>query len=179
MNNIAVVFPGQGSQKIGMLQDYYQEYKIVREIFQQASDILNFDIWNIIQKDEDKLNKTEYTQPIIVTTSIAIWSILEQYYSITPMLLSGHSVGEYTALIASGSLTFETALKIVNLRGKLMQKAAQDRDTGMSAILGLSDQLVEESCNIAKKNGIVEPCNYNAPGQVVISGEKKSYFRSQ
>lgn len=174
MKNIAIVFPGQGSQSIGMLKDYYQKFNAVRETFEEANDILNFNIWEIIQNNEIELNQTKFTQPAILTSSIAIWRVLKKNISSTPLLLAGHSVGEYSALVASQALKFEHAVSLVLVRGKLMQYSTKNITTAMSAILGLSDQVVKECCELANQLGIVEPANFNAPGQVVVSGEHKA-----
>ncbi len=171
MMHTAIVFPGQGSQKIGMLSDYYQQFDEVRKTFAEANDTLQFDLWEIIQNDEEKLNKTEYTQPAILAASIAIWRILSIHSNTQANVLAGHSLGEYSALCAANGIQFSDALKLVQLRGQLMQSAVTDKACAMSAILGLTNEQVIECCNTANDMGIVEPANFNSQGQVVISGE--------
>lgn len=171
-SKVAFVFPGQGSQKMGMLDDYYQNYSIVKDTFLQANDILGFDLWHIITKDEQKLSQTAYTQPALLAASIAIYRLLSEH--ITPYVMAGHSLGEYSALVAAGSLSFKDALKLVHLRGQLMQEATPNDTGAMSAILGLDDQTVIAICDQAKAKGIVSAVNFNSPGQVVIAGEKEA-----
>ncbi len=174
MIKTAIVFPGQGSQKLGMLSDYYARFSEVKETFDEANDALDFDLWHIIQHDEDKLNQTEYTQPALLAASIAIWRVLRAYSNINPDILAGHSLGEYSALCAAESIRFDDALRLVKLRGQLMQSAVTDKDCAMSAILALTNEEVIECCNAAKGIGIVEPANFNSHGQIVISGELKA-----
>lgn len=173
MTKKAIIFPGQGSQNLGMLSDHYKRFKEVKETFTEANDTLGFDLWQIIQNDENKLNQTEYTQPAILASSIAIWRVLMSHSSITQMNLTkaGHSLGEYSALCSAESINFDDALRLVQLRGQLMQVAVTDKACGMSAILALTNEQVIECCNAAKYIGIVEPANFNSSGQVIISGE--------
>lgn len=173
MSKIAIVFPGQGSQKLGMLQDYYESFETFRNIIDEAKEHLGYNLWNIIQNDENTLNKTEYTQPALLATSYAIFKVLrEQKPSLKIDYLAGHSLGEYTALLAAGCISYKDALQLVSTRGKLMQNAVTDKECAMSAILGLSNEEVIASCNEASDAGIVEAANFNSTGQVVISGEK-------
>ncbi|MFZ9034543.1 MAG: ACP S-malonyltransferase [Francisellaceae bacterium] len=173
MSKLAVVFPGQGSQSLGMLKDYYEQHEIIKATFKEASQALGFDLWQLITEDEVKLNQTEFTQPALLAASIAIWRLLQQEGLIdTPDYLAGHSLGEYSALVAAGSLNFADALKLVHLRGQLMQSAINDRQCAMSAILGLSNEEVIACCAQASTDGVVEAANFNSHGQVVISGEK-------
>ena len=174
MKKTAIVFPGQGSQKLGMLSDYYTHFNEVRETFVEAHDALGFNLWQIIQEDEIKLNQTEYTQPALLAASIAIWRVLKKHSNITPDVLAGHSLGEYSALCAANSIDFPDALRLVCLRGQLMQSAITDKECAMSAILALSNEDVIKCCDAAKTVGIVEPANFNSHGQVVISGELKA-----
>jgi [acyl-carrier-protein] S-malonyltransferase len=170
---IAVVFPGQGSQKLGMLQDYYDKFETFRNTLDEAKDHLGYDLWDIIQNDEDKLNKTQYTQPALLATSYAIFTVLkEQRPELKISYFAGHSLGEYTALLAAGCISYKDALVLVSTRGKLMQSAVTGKECAMSAILGLSNEDVVASCEEASDVGIVEAANFNSTGQVVISGEK-------
>ncbi|AJC49223.1 ACP S-malonyltransferase [Allofrancisella guangzhouensis] len=173
--NIAVVFPGQGSQKLGMLQDYYQNFETFRVIVDDAKNHLGYDLWDIIQNDEIKLNKTEFTQPALLATSYAIFKVLrEQKPNLRIQYFAGHSLGEYTALLAAECISYKDALQLVSTRGKLMQNAVTDKECAMSAILGLSNNDVIACCQEASDEGVVEAANFNSTGQVVISGEKKA-----
>ncbi|MBK2356886.1 ACP S-malonyltransferase [Francisella hispaniensis] len=173
MSNIAVVFPGQGSQKLGMLQDYYENFETFRNIVDEAKEHLGYDLWNIIQNDEETLNKTEFTQPALLASSYAIYEVLkEQKPDLKVAYFAGHSLGEYTALLAAGCISYKDALQLVSTRGKLMQNAVTDKECAMSAILGLSNEDVIKCCQEAADAGVVEAANFNSTGQVVISGEK-------
>ncbi|WP_150465502.1 ACP S-malonyltransferase [Francisella sp. SYW-2] len=173
MSKIAVVFPGQGSQKLGMLQDYYEKFETFRSIIDEAKTHLGYDLWNIIQNDESTLNKTEFTQPALLATSYAIYKVLkEQNPELKVEYFAGHSLGEYTALLAAECISYKDALQLVSTRGKLMQNAVTDKECAMSAVLGLSNEDVISSCEEAADAGVVEAANFNSTGQVVISGEK-------
>ncbi|RUS69054.1 hypothetical protein EGW08_023185, partial [Elysia chlorotica] len=170
-----IVFPGQGSQKPGMLTDYYNTYETFKNILDQAREHLGYDLWDIIQNDPDKLGQTEYTQPALLATSYAIFKVLEeQKPDLKPTYMAGHSLGEYTALLAAGCISYKDALQLVSLRGQLMQNAVTDKECAMSAILGLSNEDVIASCQEASDVGVVEAANFNSTGQVVISGEKEA-----
>ena len=174
MKKTAVIFVGQGSQKVGMLKGYYENFPIVRRTFTEAHEALGFDLWKIIQNDEKKLNQTEFTQPALVASSIAIWRIFKQITTINPVFMAGHSLGEYSALVAAKSLSFSDSLRLVFARGRCMQSIVSKKPSAMSAILGLSDQEVIACCKKASDQGVVEPANFNTYGQVVISGEKQA-----
>lgn len=174
MAKIAIIFSGQGSQKLGMLKYYYQNFQIVRHTFYEANDYLKFDLWKIIQNDEKKLNQTEFTQPALLASSISIWRIFEQIKNTKPALLAGHSLGEYSALVAAKSLDFADGLRLVHKRGQFMQSVVSNKPSSMSAILGLSDQEVIACCKQALDKGVVEPSSFNAYGQVIIAGEKQA-----
>ena len=178
MTKTAIVFPGQGSQKLGMLNDYYTQFDEVKKTFIETNDALGFDLWHIIQHDENKLNQTEYTQPALLAASIAVWRVLQTHSNIKADILAGHSLGEYSALCAANSIQFADALKLVQLRGQLMQSAITDKTCAMSAILALTNEQVIACCDAAKDIGIVEPANFNSYGQVVISGELKAVERA-
>ncbi len=171
--NIAVVFPGQGSQSIGMLAEYTEEWPIVQETFQQASDVLGYDLWDIVSNGpDDKLNQTAITQPAVLAADTAVMRVLSQLCMLKPFVLAGHSLGEYAALVAADAIDFTDAIKLVSLRGQLMQNAVPEGEGAMAAIIGLSDALTVESCEkaAAEIGKPVEAVNYNSPGQVVIAG---------
>ena len=167
----AFVFPGQGSQSVGMLNELAEANPIVQETFKEASDELGYDLWEIVsQGPEEKLNKTEITQPAMLTAGIAVLKVLEGKSDLAPSFYAGHSLGEYTALVASGAMTLAQGVKLVEKRGILMQTAVPAGHGAMAAILGLDDDVIVEICN--KADGVVEAVNFNSPGQVVIAGEK-------
>lgn len=167
----AFLFPGQGSQKVGMLAELAQKFSSVEATFAEASAAVGFDLWQIAQSGEG-LNQTEFTQPVLLTASIALWRVWLELGGITPKYLAGHSLGEYSALVAAGALSLADAVKLVNLRGQLMQAAVPEGQGAMAAILGLDDAKVVELCQIAslEGEGSVEAANYNAQGQVVVAG---------
>ena len=168
----SIVFPGQGSQSLGMLSDLRSNFSVVNEIFQEASDAINLDLWRIINEDQDLLNLTENTQPIMLAAGYATYKVLESEVNLMPMSIAGHSLGEYSALVASGSLSLFDATQLVRKRAELMQAAVPSGTGSMAAILGLDDSKVVEICSIANEKGVVEAVNFNSPGQVVIAGEK-------
>ncbi len=170
---LAVVFPGQGSQTVGMMYELAENFESVRQAFDEASAALGFDLWEVTQ-DESRLNKTEYTQPALLVSSVAIWQIIEPMLakqSLKPLYLAGHSLGEYSALVASGVLSLGDAAKLVHERGKLMTDAVQGMDTQMAAVLGLEDEQVASLCEeVSGSAGVVNAANFNSPGQVVVAG---------
>ena len=170
----SIVFPGQGSQSLGMLSDLRSNFSVVNEIFQEASDAINIDLWKIVNEDQELLNLTENTQPVMLAAGYATYKVLSSEVSLTPVSIAGHSLGEYTALVASGSLHFFEAVQLVRKRAELMQVAVPSGSGSMAAILGLDDIKVIEICSIANDAGVVEAVNFNSPGQVVIAGEKKA-----
>ena len=169
----AFVFPGQGSQKVGMLAELAEQFSVVRDTFTEASEAVDFDLWQIAQSGEG-LDQTENTQPVLLTASIALWRVWLELGGIAPKYLAGHSLGEYSALVAAEAMTLADAVKLVHLRGKLMQSAVPQGTGAMAAILGLADEKVIELCQkvnaSAAGQGSVEAANYNAQGQVVIAG---------
>lgn len=169
----AFVFPGQGSQKAGMLTELAEQFSSVQATFAEASAAVGFDLWHIAQSGEG-LDQTEFTQPVLLTASIALWRVWLEQGGVTPKYMAGHSLGEYSALVAAGSLSLGDAVKLVNLRGKLMQDAVPEGTGAMAAILGLDDSKVLELCEQAniQGRGSVEAANYNAKGQVVVAGDK-------
>lgn len=174
-NRIAVIFPGQGTQAVGMTTELAEIYPQIRETFAEASEALGEDLWLICQ-EEERLNQTQYTQPALLAASIAIWRILKEKLAqldIAPCYLAGHSLGEYSALCAAEVISFSDAIQLVHKRGQLMQEAVADIDTAMAAVLGLEDKRVENLCEQATEqvdNAVVGAANFNSPGQVVISG---------
>ncbi|MDA9871926.1 ACP S-malonyltransferase [Candidatus Thioglobus sp.] len=168
----SIVFPGQGSQSLGMLSNLRSNFSVVNEIFQEASDAINVDLWKIVNEDQDLLNLTENTQPVMLAAGYATYRVLAGEVNLTPISIAGHSLGEYTALVASGSLSFFDAAQLVRKRAELMQAAVLSGSGSMAAILGLDDTRVIEICLKASDKGVVEAVNFNSPGQVVIAGEK-------
>ena len=168
----SIVFPGQGSQSLGMLSDLRSNFSVVNEIFQEASDAINVDLWKIVNEDQELLNLTENTQPVMLAAGYATYRVLAGEVNLTPISIAGHSLGEYTALVASGSLSFFDAAQLVRKRAELMQAAVPSGSGSMAAILGLDDTRVIEICLKASDKGVVEAVNFNSPGQVVIAGEK-------
>jgi [acyl-carrier-protein] S-malonyltransferase len=171
MNKIAFVFPGQGAQYMGMGKSFYEKYEVSRHIFQEASKKLKLNMEELCFEENDQLNITEFTQPAILTATIAILKAVEST-GIKPDVVAGLSLGEYSALVANGAMSFNDAVGVVKRRGKLMQEAVPVGVGTMAAILGLSNEIVEETCSAT--DGIVELANYNCPGQIVISGETKA-----
>ena len=171
--NIAVVFPGQGSKSVGMLADYTENWSQVVDTFKEASDVLGYDLWDIVSNGPvEKLNQTEITQPAVLAADIAVMRIMAEQCMLKPFVLAGHSLGEYAALVAAGSIEFTDAIKLVAERGRLMQAAVPEGEGAMAAILNLSDEQVIQICETtASKTGlVVEAVNFNSPGQVVIAG---------
>ncbi|MBI3398098.1 MAG: ACP S-malonyltransferase [Deltaproteobacteria bacterium] len=175
-SRIAFIFPGQGSQCIGMGKEFYDRYPAAKAVFQEASDILHLDMAKLCFEGPDtKLNLTQNTQPAILTASVAILNILEQEVSIKPKFLAGHSLGEYTALVASKALDFKDAVRLVEIRGRFMQDAVPHGTGAMAAVLGLTGEIVEGICKeVSTEKNIVVPANFNSPEQTVISGHKEA-----
>lgn len=169
---IAFVFPGQGSQSVGMLAELAETNPKVKEVYAEASAVLGYDLWDLIQNGPtEDLNSTDKTQPALLAAGIAVWESWKQRNpNIEPVVMAGHSLGEYTALVASGSMKFVDAIKLVELRGKLMQQAVPEGKGLMAAILGLEDQVIIDACKEAEQGEVVSAVNFNAPNQVVIAG---------
>ena len=170
MTKTAFLFAGQGAQKLGMAKDLYDAFPVVKETYDQASEILGYDLRTLIDEDEEKLNQTRYTQPAILTTSVAIYRLLKEK-GLTPDVACGLSLGEYSALVAAGALSFETAVALVAKRGAFMEEAAPAGSGKMVAVMNTPATVIEEACQEASSLGIVSPANYNTPGQIVIGGE--------
>ncbi|HGA3480531.1 TPA: ACP S-malonyltransferase [Streptococcus agalactiae] len=171
MNKVAFLFAGQGAQKLGMARDLYETFLIVKETFDKASHVLGYDLRELIDKDLDKLNQTKYTQPAILTTSTAIYRLILKEIELRPDMVAGLSLGEYSALVASGAIRFEDAVVLVARRGQLMEAAAPAGSGKMVAVLNADRQIIEDACKKASQFGIVSPANYNTPKQIVIGGE--------
>lgn len=173
---LAAVFPGQGSQSPGMLAELAQAYPVIVEVFGQASEILDYDAWDLAQNGTDeKLRQTEYTQPLMFISGYAVWRVWQQLEAPMPVVMAGHSLGEYTAMAAAGAISFEKALPLVQLRGKLMAGAVAPGVGGMAALLGMEDDAVSALCeSLNTPDAVVEAVNFNSPGQVVISGHVKA-----
>lgn len=179
MTKLAFVFPGQGSQQVGMLSEFLDEYSVVGDTFAEASDALGYDVKSLIlDGPAEELNKTEKTQPALVTVSTALYRAWSSKVDVQPTLFAGHSLGEYSALVASGVISFADAVKIVELRGQLMQQAVPAGEGKMAAILGLTDEQVVEGCAQAAEGQVVSAVNFNTPGQVVIAGQTPAVERA-
>lgn len=171
-NELAFVFPGQGSQQLGMLADLAEKYDVIGQTFAEASEVLGYDLWDLVQNDADKLNQTDKTQPALLAASVALWRLWEQQGGEKPAYVAGHSLGEYSALVCAGVIAFADAVELVKLRGEYMLQAVPAGEGAMAAIIGLDDAKVIEACNSAK--GVVSAVNFNSPGQVVIAGHIKA-----
>ena len=180
MKKFAMVFPGQGSQTAGMLAELAGDYPIVQETFKQASEVLGYDLWQLVQEGPaEELNKTWQTQPALLTASVAVYRVWQQKYpELKPDVMAGHSLGEYSALVCAGVLDFQDAVKLVELRGKLMQQAVPEGTGAMYAIIGLDNDAIINACKQAEQGEVVSAVNFNSPGQVVIAGAKAAVERA-
>ncbi len=177
--SLAFVFPGQGSQALGMLAEQGAQESVVIDTFSEASSALGYDLWSLCQQGpEEQLNQTDKTQPAILAASIALWRLWLAEGGVRPAFVAGHSLGEYSAMVAAGSLPFVDAVKLVELRGQLMQQAVPAGTGGMAAILGLEDEDVLAACAEAARGEVVSAVNFNAPGQVVIAGSAAAVERA-
>lgn len=176
---LAFVFPGQGSQAVGMLAELAGEYPLIGEAFAEAADALGYDLWQLCQNGPDaELNRTDRTQPAILAASVALWRVWEANSSARPAFVAGHSLGEYSALVAAGVIGFADALRLVERRGQLMQQAVPAGEGGMAAILGLDNDQVIQLCAEAAQGEVVSAVNFNAPGQVVVAGQAAAVERA-
>ena len=177
--SLAFVFPGQGSQSLGMLAELAELHPLVREAFREASEGAGVDLWALSQGGPDEmLNRTEYTQPALLAAGVAVWRLWQQHGGAQPSLLAGHSLGEYSALVAAGALSLKDGAHLVRLRGQLMQDAAPAGVGAMAAVLGAEDATVVEACRDASSGEVVVPANYNSPGQIVIGGHVAAVDRA-
>ena len=176
MKNIAFLFPGQGSQSVGMMNGF-GDLNIIRDTFSEASDVLGVDLWTMATEANDSINETTNTQPIMLTAGVATWRAWLATCDQLPAVLAGHSLGEYTALVASGALAFKDALPLVRYRAEVMQNAVPPGVGAMAAILGLDDETVRAVCAEAAQSEVLEAVNLNSPGQVVIAGNKGAVER--
>ncbi|MEM9492677.1 MAG: ACP S-malonyltransferase [Myxococcota bacterium] len=168
-----MVFPGQGSQSVGMQSGLAEIDASVRQTYTEASEALDYDLWQLVQSGPaDELDATEVTQPAMLTAGVAAWRVWHSRGGATPDFMAGHSLGEYTALVAAGALAFTDAVRLVRLRGQLMQNAVAPGEGAMAAIIGLDDDAVLDVCTEATAAGVAEAVNFNSPGQVVISGSR-------
>lgn len=179
MTQFAFVFPGQGSQTLGMLADLATQYPIVEATFSEASSVLGYDLWQLVQQGPaEELNKTWQTQPALLAASVAIFRVWQQQGGKAPAIMAGHSLGEYSALVCAGVLDFQAAIRLVELRGKLMQEAVPEGTGAMSAIIGLDNAAIAKACEESAQGQVVSPVNFNSPGQVVIAGNKEAVERA-
>jgi [acyl-carrier-protein] S-malonyltransferase len=179
MKDVAFIFPGQGAQYVGMGKEFYDHFRVAKEVFEEADDTLHFSMSRLcFQGPEEELKLTENTQPAILTASIAALKVLQTEKGIDPKFTAGHSLGEYSALVASGVLTFAEAVQTVRLRGKFMQEAVPVGEGAMAAILGMEREAVEKLCEEAGNQEILSPANFNCPGQIVIAGHSKAVQRA-
>ena len=178
MSKTAFIFPGQGSQALGMLADF-ADRTAVKQTFQEASGALDLDLWAMCQEGpQERMNQTENTQPLLLTAGVALWRLWEQSGGPRPQFLAGHSLGEYTALSCAGVINLGDAVRLVRTRGQLMQQAVGEGEGKMAAVLGLDDDQVRAACDKAAEGAVVEAVNFNAPGQVVIAGSADAVERA-
>ncbi|MDP2284012.1 MAG: ACP S-malonyltransferase [Pseudohongiella sp.] len=179
MQKFGFVFPGQGSQKVGMLNELAVVYPVIQETFSEASDALGVDLWSIAQTNTDGLlDQTHITQPALLVASVAIWRVWQQLQGELPEMLAGHSLGEYSALVCAGVLELGDAVRLVHKRGQYMQQAVPSGTGAMAAIIGMDDNKIDEICRTVAGEGIVSAANFNSPGQTVIAGDKMAVERA-
>lgn len=180
MSNVAFIFPGQGSQKPGMGRDFYDNFRTAQYVLEEGSDALSLSLPKLIfESDEASLKLTENTQPAVLAVSIMMLRVLSEETDIVPTAGAGHSLGEYSALVAAGALAFGDALRAVRNRGRFMQEAVPEGQGGMVAVIGMTREQVAEVCNLASDAGTIEPANFNSPGQIVISGHADALLKAR
>ena len=178
-STLGMVFPGQGSQSVGMLVGLAQQHAVVADTFEEASDVLGYDLWALVQDGPvETLNRTDKTQPAMLAAGVAVWRVWQAQGGAVPGVMAGHSLGEYTALVCAGALEFPDAIGLVAERGHCMQEAVAEGSGAMAAILGLDDAGVAAVCEQAAEGRVVTPVNFNSPGQVVIAGETAAVLRA-
>src|SRR5690554_1196369 len=178
-STLAFIFPGQGSQQLGMLSELAERYAVVRSTFEEASTALGYDLWHLVQEGPaEELNRTDITQPAILAASVAVWRVWKELEGARPAWLAGHSLGEYSALVCSGAMSFADGVRLVRTRGEFMQQAVPSGQGAIAAILGLDADKIEEACASAAQGEIVSAVNYNAPGQIVIAGNVAAVERA-
>ena len=179
MTNFTFAFPGQGSQSVAMLAELAESFPIVVDTYKEASEALGYDLWELVQQGPaDALNQTDKTQPALLAASVAIWRVWAQQGGEKPAVVAGHSLGEYSALVCAGVIDFKDAVKLVELRGQLMQQAVPAGVGAMYAIIGLDNAAIADACEQAAQGEVVSPVNFNSPGQVVIAGNKAAVERA-
>ncbi len=179
MSDFAFLFPGQGSQSVGMLSELAEKHGLIRDTFDEAGHVLGMNLWTLVKEGpEEELNRTELTQPAILTASIALWRVWQDLGGAMPAILAGHSLGEYSALVVADALDFEAAVAVVAERGRQMQSAVPVGKGAMAAVLGLDDEVVEAICREVAEDQVVAPANYNSPGQIVIAGDSAAVERA-
>ncbi|MCW8997004.1 MAG: ACP S-malonyltransferase [Psychromonas sp.] len=179
MTNFTFAFPGQGSQSVAMLAELAEAFPVVVDTYKEASDVLGYDLWELVQQGPaEALNQTDKTQPALLTASVAIWRVWAEQGGEKPTVIAGHSLGEYSALVCAGVIDFKDAVKLVELRGQLMQQAVPAGVGAMYAIIGLDDAAIAQACEQAAQGEVVSPVNFNSPGQVVIAGNKDAVERA-
>lgn len=175
----AFVFPGQGSQSVGMLAELAEKFPLIEETFAQASEVLGYDLWALVQNGPaEDLNATDKTQPAMLASGVAVWRLWQEQGGEQPTVMAGHSLGEYTALVCAGAIAFPEAIKLVEARGRFMQNAVSAGEGAMAAILGLDDDAVLALCEANAKGEVLEAVNFNTPGQVVIAGTAAAVNRA-
>jgi [acyl-carrier-protein] S-malonyltransferase len=177
-DKLAFVFPGQGSQTVGMLSDF-SDNDVVQQTFSEASDALGYNVWELVSEGPaEKLNQTNFTQPALLTASVALWRLWQAESTVLPSVIAGHSLGEYSALVCAGVLSLADAVQLVEKRGQFMQASVPEGVGAMAAIIGLDDQTIIDSCAAAQNDEVVAAVNFNSPGQVVIAGHKAAVERA-
>ena len=179
MANFGFVFPGQGSQSVGMLSELSEKYEVVKNTFNEASQVLGYDLLKLVMEGpQEELSKTSITQPALLTASVALFRLWSQVSNEKPLVLAGHSLGEYSALTCAGVIDFKDAVKLVQYRGECMQEAVPQGVGAMAAVIGLADDVIIEACKEASQDEVCSAVNFNSPGQVVIAGNKAAVDRA-